>query len=403
MSQAKIILHAGMHKTGTTTLQYALDGYDDGRVCYATIPPAVPELETRYDLCVNHSMALLVGFSSAYRNVPSLNSMGLSPEEMDQARQTYRESLQAYVQEHPDRDIVISAEAVVDVHLEGLKELKQVLGSAGHEIDVYAYIRDPREYVVSCTGQVVKGGYGGDVVHHLSYRDYFQKLETVFSADRIHYRMYDRSTFVRGDVVSDFMDWVGMTGEPKAVNDTNLTPSTMATQCLYLLNISNMPSGGSLMLSVARTLFLSEVVDLFPGSFSLPLELVEPVLDPADLKWMADRVGPCFDLQVNASQDPSALRQFGVFMKQPVDCRAAAIVAARLTELGAVTNDGLGLQELVVQLYLECLLSASQGSIDYRNFDEKAYVEELGSDAVGTMHPLGHAVLNGYFTPVNAT
>lgn len=59
----KIVLHVGMHKTGSTAIQASLAGYRDGIFEYASLPPVVEEHRKHV---YNHSFLINTAFDKNY-------------------------------------------------------------------------------------------------------------------------------------------------------------------------------------------------------------------------------------------------------------------------------------------------------------------------------------------------
>lgn len=69
-----VYLHVGMHKTGSTAIQSAFSGFDDGKTKYADLG---------YQ---NHSIPFCTAFSGDYQDYHIWKSVGLTPDQIEQKK-----------------------------------------------------------------------------------------------------------------------------------------------------------------------------------------------------------------------------------------------------------------------------------------------------------------------------
>ncbi|PKO27388.1 MAG: hypothetical protein CVU36_20180 [Betaproteobacteria bacterium HGW-Betaproteobacteria-9] len=359
----KIVLHVGMHKTGSTSIQASLAGYRDGVFEYAPLPPAV---EADHQRAYNHSLLINTAFDKGHKR----------------ARAWETEAL------------ILSAEAITGFDLEAVQELGALLRQYASDIQVYAYVRDPFDYVKAITQEAIKWGHAGDHLHPLSYRSNFVHIEDVFGAECVAYRLYRRDKLLSGDVIADFASWIGLKNEPAHRLEVNATLSTNAVRCIYALNSFPMFSSGSDVLHHSWRELLGVVGRLFPGRFEIPARLVSREIDIWDMGWMEARLGQSLKLPPYSEQDMDCTGLKDWLGRTTPEMLAT--IRSELTDRGAEVAENASFVELVSQLYLECLRSKSDLQLDYRKFSADRYLERNPDVRQAGLNPFGHYVLHGH-------
>lgn len=207
-SHRRVFVHIGRNKTGSTAIQSALSkrrsalrdagydfpgaGLDHGAIVYALSPTAMARL------------------AEADR----------------EKRMADAAALRASVDEH-DRHVIISSEGLGNVHP---RRLKEWLGEI--EPTIVVYIREQVEYLASSYQQVIKGDLETCSFDEYASRftvDYEKILanwEAVFGRDNLIVRVYGKSAMTGGDVVTDFLEVVGISDVDKfKIDEPNTNPS----------------------------------------------------------------------------------------------------------------------------------------------------------------------------------
>ena len=213
-----------MHKTGTSSIQAAMAGYDDGATAYLDWPDP------------NHS--LLMGIAFFESDIPRQIARGFATDET--AYRATAEKLRAKLAERlsrNDRDIVISGEDMC-LHWDesDVQGLCIFLAEWFDEVFVIAYVREPVSYITSAFQQIQKTKrVEFDPVAILpEYRRLFEAWNRVIPGERKVFLLYDRSSLVGGDVVEDFASRLGL-GKVLRDHRVNETLSAEAVSVLFLL------------------------------------------------------------------------------------------------------------------------------------------------------------------------
>lgn len=234
----EVVVHIGLEKTGTTSIQQTLKANSAG----------LARIGVHFDC---HFASSAPGSSG--------NSVGLvlaaqTPQRRrwrDNSRWQARTSFRDYAYEgalpfDSVRKIVFSAEHLSSqlTEPEEIARLADFLRGLGQRVTVLAYVRRPDQFVHSLTNEYVKAGgtftlsrqedilkrivAGGKVNFARTLLHYVE----VFGPENVLIRRFDRALLHKGDVVDDFFAALGLTGglvqRPKMAN------SSQSREALYL-------------------------------------------------------------------------------------------------------------------------------------------------------------------------
>lgn len=307
----RLLLHVGMHKTGTSWIQAVLAhnratlmahgiGYPDlggGRGPWAP------------DFGMNHGWPLV---RLAAGDAPDSRFGGIgTPAAVAGTPQARTRALRALKDALDDRDlrlVVLSGEQLSNVlRAPEAVRLAELLHRPDLSVRVLAYVREPVSFAVSMAQQRLRaGGTRHEVCERPplpAYRRRLGKFLKAFGHDDVEIRVYDRRRFSRGDVMRDFLE---ATGEADLLEILDRPPRrrgnpAMSRAAARLLDARNRAlealSPGLAERHPPRALRLFE--RWLPGSpFDLPETAKAQVRarSRADVEWLAGRLGaPPFD------------------------------------------------------------------------------------------------------------
>lgn len=190
-----IVIHAGMHKTGTSSLQASLSsGLTDERYMYFDLQE------------INHSGSMVNLFHNKPEHYHGNRKRGRSSEEIKliQARQT--ELLNNQLESLGSKTGIISAEDLCRFMPIELEHLRDYIHKYGHNYSIILYVRPPRPYIESAFQQVIKGGLNCfDLRKAYPVYTRLTSFPKVFGIDKCTFRIFSRNNLVRGDIVDDFL------------------------------------------------------------------------------------------------------------------------------------------------------------------------------------------------------
>lgn len=296
---AKLILHIGMNKTGSSAIQSSLFAAGEN---VSFVYPKLGEAPFK----PHHTDALLNLFS---RNSPKVvqkrQALGkqFSPSDRDQER------ISQAATDAGGRSVILSSEGVYSYFGKAdLAALKSFAEQLFDSITVVAYVREPVELISSSFWRRIKGSRLSEFTP--SYKPYrqFQKFDRVFGRDKVRLWKYDRDTFPDGNVVRHFCAQLGL--QPPALAKTkNVTLSRPAVSAIYRLNKVLAASAGD---EGAHRIARLAIADRFPhGSwpkFRLADEALEPLIqaNAADIEWIERRMGCSLRTQREPQEDAVA-------------------------------------------------------------------------------------------------
>lgn len=225
----EVILHVGMHKTGSSSIQQSFSKMEFEDVAY--FRPDVP----------NHSGILLAIFSDRPHKRFAHARKGYDGADIRQLKLHYSEILETALRKTNVRRLLVSGESMSGarkVSAEGCQRLREFLSAHCKRIRVVAYVRSPVSYMQSAFQQRLKGGsFASWEIEKLypNYRKRFEKLDHVFGRENVELVPYDRSLLYSGCVVRDFGRRIGVNVDERQVVSANSSLSLEATALLYVM------------------------------------------------------------------------------------------------------------------------------------------------------------------------
>ncbi len=283
---AKCILHVGMHKTGTTSIQHSLAELDDEKFYYARIQ-ARP----------NHSIAISAIFKSGPRSHAARKMARSGMMDAATIAVRARPDLDDSVKIADGRTLVISGERILRMSAAGLRQLQGYLGGHGYDdIDVLAYVRAPVSYIASAVQQKLMTGNLRELKISNSvpaYRKKFEKFDEVFGAAKVRLVKFDPGCFPDRDVVIDFCQRTGIPLASITLIRMNESITRLAAQLRFQYTAHAADEGLKPLRGGAARKLLAKLRELDPTGFRLAPSVIEPYLAAiqADVEWMEKRLG----------------------------------------------------------------------------------------------------------------
>ncbi|MEJ5992459.1 hypothetical protein WG902_20835 [Ramlibacter sp. PS3R-8] len=281
----QLILHIGMHKTGTTSIQRSLGGLAQDRVKYVTLGSP------------NHSGPLSVAFGD--RTPKGRRALPGRSDNPEALKQRIRAQLEAELAQKEFDKFVISGEGMVFLSPNAVQELRDIFYKHVDEVRVFAYVRDPIGYSSSALQQRIKGGYAGYSLSRANYRKKFVPFIEIFGRDKFSVKEFARPNLRDGSVVSDFCHLWGIPFDPQKEVRSNESLSEPTMKLMHLFNRSGMPSLENRTQTRARVAMVQELNAHFKGRFDLPAQFRPGAIDRDDIAWLAKECGVAFPVEVD--------------------------------------------------------------------------------------------------------
>lgn len=278
------VVHIGMHKTGTTSIQHSLKDFEDDQFYYARLLGRS-----------NHSIPMVCLFGSPSERMSKMKHRSAGRKRLDMLTAAAAGDLQRSIEAAGERTLIISGEGLSTITQPGIGDMKERLERDYASIRIIGYVREPISFMSSAFQERVRAGNVAKLnVDSLykSYRKRFEKFDAVFGRDNVTLRYYNRADLLAGDVVRDFAALVGIESEVPTVRNANQSVSRDAVCLIYQYN-SYCKTHGIKPDPKELKPFLDKLERPDSPRFRLLPALLEPVLElnRPDIAWMEERLG----------------------------------------------------------------------------------------------------------------
>lgn len=220
---SKLILHAGMPKTGSTSIQFALFGFDNERFSYPFLGG------------VSHNKALLSLLSKNQKKHHLYKGVLITKNYIRKIHIKLKQK--KILNTETNKTLILSAEVLPFLSKQEIFELKNILNELMlNDISIIAYIRTPIEYITSGFQQVLKNSFinFGDFTNLLpNYKTKFEKFDELFGKENVYLYKFDKNKFPDGNVVFDFFKRIGVNMDQQKIFFVNESLSMETVKFIY--------------------------------------------------------------------------------------------------------------------------------------------------------------------------
>ncbi len=285
MKSPKCIVHIGMHKTGSTSIQRTLANGVTGNFY-----PVVMGKRTANLSVTVYSLFMDKGIHHKHHRQREHDHT-----EFEEFNRKSRIGLEARFAECGQRTAIMSGEDMSRLDTAAVTRFKHFLEPWFEEIQIVAYARPPKSFMESAFQQILKGGQTKLDTRALypHYQSRFGPWIDVFGPARVSVRPFIPSQFPNQCAVTDFAQHIGMPIDPAQIVRTNESLSLEAVQLLYAYRVQ----GGSVGLGTDAMRSDRKLVEFLAGMGGGKLRfsptLVQPVLDEMrdDIAWVEQLTG----------------------------------------------------------------------------------------------------------------
>ncbi|MFN7004311.1 MAG: hypothetical protein ACK4NW_12885 [Roseinatronobacter sp.] len=314
-----IILHAGLPKTGTSSVQQALHGYADEHCAYAS-----------WGDLANHSRPYILGFTDRVFRQKAEKQGGRNRSELEALRAQSRAQLQQVVARAPQRVLIFSAEVFGGAGVDALRDFVETLAPWTDTIEAICYVRPAVSTMASAFQQQCKlSPEKITLPPRVRYRAAIEPLFDVIGAN-VTVLPYARAELREGDVVLDFAHRCGVTlaSDYKRAN-TSMTAEAAALLVWHGRHKRTRPATvDSIRVQNQLVKWISTL-----GSARLHFapSLVLPALEKmrADLEWIEQLMGRSMADPENAQSGGIASEDDLLKLAQSVEAELSDLIAAR--------------------------------------------------------------------------
>ena len=283
----RLILHAGMHKTGSSSIQAFLQSAELDNATYF-----------RWDKS-NHSILFVTLFAEHPEAHWYFRQRRVPLAQISAERARLKRDLQRQIEAAPHDLFLFSAERIYGASRADLRACRAFFAPFFDPVSVCCYLREPLSFAASMLQQSLKtGAVPGPRALMPRFRQRIGNLDRVFGSDNVQTRLYADPRRAEQDVVADFCRWTGVRSGGAQRVEVNKSLSVDATALLYLFRRYaryELSSGAAVAASRKMVRALASVpggrLALGPGMFGAAAGDIE-----ADRVWMEERMGDRFQL-----------------------------------------------------------------------------------------------------------
>ena len=378
----ELILHIGMHKTGTTSIQSSLSQFDNGSVRAARLGD------------VNHSVPMFTFFSEDRYDYHVHRSHGRGRTDIDAIVEDARDCLIKELSLGRDR-LIISGEDIALIDSVGVDTMATFLEQHVDNIRVLAYVRDPIGFASSALQQRIRGGQRRPEIPATDYRKRFEKFVDRFGQDAVEFVGFSKSALNGTSVVQDFCNRVGIDHSSFKENRTNISSTLDCIRMLFLFNRAGLKSSGTPQLVKTRNELALKLSRLFDGpDFRIPSEIAASGIDWDDVAWMEKASGLSLSdarqgaADIAVTDDPLAAIESLLTTVDPRPLRRLKALVAQYDQSLAETNSPEALlNALYVAIHLLGNSPSRKSDADEQIADAKCSSQVTIEPTQPGMHP----------------
>lgn len=226
--------------------------------------------------------------------------------------------------------LILSGEDMWGQQEEGMVNLRGLLQDYGFETTVMVYIRPWKSFLESNYQQRLKGmtrrmnaqprigGIGIRDPNRLSYRGKLEMLDRVFGRDRVIAKKFAPSIFPDGCVVQDFMSTVGIPMEASKIRRANESMSMEASKLLYAYRMFGPVERGWGEFKVWMHYWMVLSLQEIEGErLKFHSRLVLPILEEKSqqARWIEERIGASIDEDMYKDDDRECIGELSDFYR----------------------------------------------------------------------------------------
>lgn len=337
----EILIHVGIHKTGSTSLQTSLVNFDDGSSFY-------PDLSDP-----NHSVPFQTMFSHDHLNDHWTRLGESTADQVNRVGTLF----QTAIEKLEDRNrVIFSGENISLLTQIDLRKIKDFFTARfSCRFRILMLIRSPIDWISSMIQEEVKHGAILDAEKKYGIYERYRNLASVFE-NEVEVRDYDSLCAPDGDVVSRFCEIAGIALPQRNKLDINKSLFALPLKLVHLFNRSAIPTYNGNIIYMTKWRFISRLNSIFSGSAPIEKNHFRCFADINDFSQMYKTIGQ--DIQMS----PGSFGELRHYMNDIDEDFAKRGIVAHLSDTGFSFNKNCSLSELLQVLFLFEMFEAGKAS-----------------------------------------
>jgi hypothetical protein len=299
-----------MHKTGSTSIQESLRGFENDRFVYADLGGSV-----------NHSLPIY----SAFAADPTRHHLHRTAGRADDTVQTYIDKalkdLDRSIARAGRRTLLISGEDIGLMAAADLVKLREHFKQRFDDLRLVAYVRPPAGFIASSFQQRVRNSAADWRKRERLYRNYqanFGKFDDLFGRENVQLWKFDPEAFPESCVVRDFCARLGIALAKDKIVRRNDSLSLEAVRLLYTYSKFEVLDGAP-PLRGGESLKLGLTAAASGRKFRISPDVLRPILEKnrADIEWMEARLGQSLREDLGEHRDGDVREENDLLLPDP--------------------------------------------------------------------------------------
>ena len=285
------ILHVGMHKTGSSSIQHNLSKYKFNSFVYMDLNSE------------NHSIPVYSFFVENPNNYHIHKLAQRDNEEILRFNNQFIVNFENSINKNIKKEIfVISGEDIGYLSENSLRKLKSFLQHYFKKIQVFAYIREPYSYIASAFQERVKTGLNELCLAELYpyYRRGFEKFDNIFNKKNVRLELFDIKSLYKGDVTKDFLHQNSLFTDEENKFDFERTNESLTLEAVGVIFLVNKYVRSKGIKNHVDNFFLkvfNEFKNYGTKKFSFSYAFLDEIIKKniEDVQWIEKRLNKNFE------------------------------------------------------------------------------------------------------------
>lgn len=346
----RVILHIGLPKTGSSSIQASLSGLSTPKLRVAQLG------QNKF-----HNLPLATLVARDPTTMRQHLNRGHSPEAILARKSAWQSALEEELA-RPEDTLVLSSEVISNARPEALAALAETLEGSGRRLEVFGYVREPIGLYASALQQRLKMfDRAPGPFNPFRYRKRLAFWLDHLPPDQITLRDFRPDHMAGGSPVQDFAAFCGLPPDGFQEKRRNDSLNAEVTRALWVFNETTPVSQGRPRLAQARKALIHLLKREIEGEkFTTPIACIDPDGPLWDeLDWLAEHTGIDYRPAVTPLRSQMTGAPLGEHMR-----RLAPATQTRLSELvaeaGIVLPEQADAGRKLAALYLNLLAPEPQ-------------------------------------------
>lgn len=232
-----LILHIGMHKTGTTGIQTYMRNHET----------ELASLGINYLAGIhnNHGTSFISLFGDKPPHKYFVNvAHGINtPKKATAHNSELKKRIVCELRNNVCPTVVISGEGLSMLSSTSVQDVHEFISPYFDKIKVICYVRDPIGFYHSMSRQYILGGRTKQALSKNppkpGYRHRIEKFVEIFGANNVTVKKYDNASLTGGDAVIDFLTFIGMGSDSIPVATDKSSNTAVSASGIHIVSVIN--------------------------------------------------------------------------------------------------------------------------------------------------------------------